>query len=286
MKKQSTYRTEDQIFDNLEKYQSIDLEGDWILTKNRMGFRKTRRLPGLFYAAAIIILLLSVGFLAKNFLFDFPEMIVAYSGNEQKEFTLPDGSLVHLNVQSELSYPEKFHRTKRAVTLTGEGFFKIIRDPALPFMVDIGSRATVEVLGTSFNIESRSENDEIRVQVVEGSVAFYPREEKERRTILNMGDQAALQNGQIRLNSEPDLNFLSWQTGIIHFQQCPVADVVVQLETHYKRAIIIDENISDDLTFTSTIDNQELEDVLEEMSLVLGLIITYNPDTITISKQH
>jgi len=286
MKKQSKYRTKDQVFTNLENFQSIDLEGDWILTKNRMGFRKTRRLPGLFQAAAIVILLLSVGFLAKTYLFDFPEMIVAYSGDEQKELTLPDGSLVHLNVQSELSYPEKFQRNKRVITLTGEGFFKIIRDPAKPFQVDISSRATVEVLGTSFNIESRPETDEIRVQVVEGSVAFYSQEEKEQKTILNTGDQAELEKGEISINSEPDLNFLSWQTGIMYFQQCPVSDVVVQLETHYNRTILFDENISDDLTFTSTIDNQELEDVLEEMSLVLGLIITYNPDTITISKQH
>lgn len=62
--------------------------------------------------------------------------------------------------------------------------------------------------------------------------------------------------------------------------------MVRQLEEHYNRVIHLDKNIPEEITFTSTIDNQEIEDVLEEMSLVLELIITYNPDTITISRQN
>jgi hypothetical protein len=63
---------------------------------------------------------------------------------------------------------------------------------------------------------------------------------------------------------------------------CHAAD---QLEEHYNRTIILDKGISKDMVFTSTIDNQKLEDVLEEISLVLELTITYNPDNIKISKQ-
>ena len=48
----------------------------------------------------------------------------------------------------------------------------------------------------------------------------------------------------------------------------------------------MDPAIDKDLVFTSTINNQELEDVLEELSLVLELRITYNPDAITISKLY
>lgn len=286
MKKQNKYSSENHLYSNLENFQSIDVEGDWIHVKDRMGFRKTRKHNSLFQVAAILIMLLTVGFLSKVYLIDAPETIVAATGEEKQEITLPDGSQVHLNVHSELSYPEKFRRNSRNVTLAGEGFFKISRDPGMPFLVNIGKRATVEVLGTSFNIESRPDNNEVRVQVVEGSVAFYTQEEEESRTILNMGDQAELQNGNIRMNTDPDPNFLSWQTGVLNFQQCPIADVVKQLEKHYDRAILLDNNIPKEITFTSTIDNQEIEDVLEEMSLVLELIITYNPDAIRISRQN
>jgi ferric-dicitrate binding protein FerR (iron transport regulator) len=286
MKKQHKYSSENQFYSNLENYQSLDVEGDWKLVKDRMGFRKTRKPNSLFQVAAILILLLSFGFLSKVYLFDPPEIIIAATGEEKQEFTLPDGSQVHLNVHSELSYPEKFRRNSRKVSLTGEGFFKISRDPGMPFLVNISDQATVEVLGTSFNIESNITNNEVRVQVVEGRVAFYKPDEKESRAIMETGDQAELQDGEIRMSINPDHNFLSWQTGILNFQQCPITDVVRQLEEHYERVILLDNDIPKEITFTTTIDNQEIEDVLEEMSLVLELIITYNPDAIRISRQN
>ena len=285
MKEQKTYRPEKQLYSNLENFQSIDVEGDWALVKGRIGFRPTRKLTSLFQVAAILIMLLTVGFLTKVFLLNPPEMIVAATGQNQQEFNLTDGSIIHLNAHSELHYPEKFRRNSRTVSLTGEGFFQVSSDPGRPFLVNVNDRATVEVLGTSFNIKSQPLTQEIGVQVVEGQVAFYTAEDKKSTTILNKGDQASWQDGQISLKTLPDLNFLSWRTGILYFRQSPIAEVVKQLEEHYNRKILLDTSISQDLTFTSTIDNQELEDVLEEMSLVLDLIITYNPDTIVISKQ-
>jgi ferric-dicitrate binding protein FerR (iron transport regulator) len=286
MKKQNTYSPDSQIYSNLENFQSIDVEGDWILVKNKMDFRKTRRLGSLFQVAAILITILSFGFLAKVLILDGPEMIIVATGEEVEEIHLPDGSLIYLNSESELHYPENFRLGKRSVFMTGEGFFKISSDPDRPFLVQIADRAIVEVLGTSFNIKSKPGDMEIGVQVVEGRVAFYTPGAKDNRTILNKGDQAELQDGNIRLRAKADPNFLSWQTGILYFQQSPIHTVAEQLEAYYNRKIILDNSIPKDLTFTSTIDNQEIEDVLEELSLVLELIITYNPDTITISKQH
>lgn len=286
MKKQGTYSTKDLLYSNLENFHSIDVDGDWKLVKDRMGIRKTRKPAFLFQAAAILIALLSVGFLTKVFILDAPEMILAVSGEVPQEFTLPDGSLVHLNADSELSYPKKFHRNVRSVSMKGEVLFSVSQNPEKPFKVNISDLATVEVLGTSFNINSRLENRRIGVQVVEGSVAFYTDKKDEPRTILNKGDQAELKDGQIHLKAQTDPNYLSWQTGILYFRQSPIDDVVKQLEKHYRRRIILDTSIDKEITFTSTLDNQELDDVLEELSLVLELIITYNPDTIIISKQH
>ena len=286
MKKQETYSRKNHFYSNLENFQSIDVEGDWKLVKERMGIRKTRRPSFLIQAAAILIALLSVGFLAKVYILDAHEMILAASGEVPEEFILPDGSLVHLNADSQISYPKKFRRNVRSVGMKGEVLFSVSHNPDKPFRVNISDRATVEVLGTSFNINSRLEDQRIGVQVVEGRVAFYSNEEEESRTILNMGDQAELKDGQIHLKAQPDPNYLSWQTGVLYFRQSPIEDVLKQLEKHYHRRIILDKTIDKEITFTSTLDNQELDDVLEELSLVLDLIITYNPDTIIISKQH
>lgn len=286
MKKQETYESEKLDFSNLKNFQSIDVEGDWNQVKERVTFRKSRKTLNIWQVAAIIALIISVGYLTTQYINNPPELIFATTGEEQKEVVLPDGSQVHLNKNSKLTYPEKFSRKRREVSLSGEGFFKIMKDPGKKFSVHMSDRATVEVLGTSFNIKAPPNSLETKVQVVEGKVAFYISDEQEVRTILNKGDQAEISQGQILINSNRNPNFLSWRTGILVFNQSPIAEVADQLAKYYNKKIILDENIPDDTSFTSTIDNQELEDVLEEMSLVLNLKITYNPDNILISKLH
>ena len=77
---------------------------------------------------------------------------------------------------------------------------------------------------------------------------------------------------------------MSWKTGILYFDQTGIGDMARLLTIHYGKKIRLDENIPADITFTSTIDNQELESVLEEISLVLGLNFAYEGAGVTISK--
>ena len=271
MKKKTKYTTENHRFTNLEEFQSIDVEGDWNVVKNRMNFRKNRTISTVWRVAAIAILLLGVGFIAKQYVLNPPEIIIAVTAEEQKEVLLPDGSLVFLDRYSELTYPEKFRKNLRQVSLTGVGFFEVTHDPSKPFLVNVADRANVEVLGTSFNIYAPAEGESVSVQVVEGKVAFYAHGKVDARKILEKDDQAEMQNGIIEKNARINANFLSWKTGIIKFDQESIEQVIDALGTHYNREILLDPLVDTQLTFTSVIDNQELESVLEEMSLVLGI---------------
>lgn len=52
--------------------------------------------------------------------------VVIRSGDYGKSLvTLPDGTLVHLNAKSSLTYSQDFGRTDRKVKLSGEGFFEV-----------------------------------------------------------------------------------------------------------------------------------------------------------------
>ncbi len=229
-------------------------------------------------------MLLGVGFLSKQYILT-PDLLFIETAENRTEVILPDGSLVHLNSHSSLTYPEKFNRN-RYVSLSGEGFFEVTKDPKRPFKVDILELASVEVLGTSFNVNGSNTKKTVNVQVVEGKVSFSANKKDGSGTILVMNEQAELREGEILKNDRPDRNFLSWKTGIIYFEQENISRVLDVLNTYYSREIILNEDVDKDLVFTSTINNQELEDVLEELSLVLDLKITYNPDAITISKRN
>lgn len=86
------------------------------------------------------------------------------SSGKFEEVELPDGSIVLLNKNSEISYPSKFE--ERNVQLTGEAFFEVTPNPTKPFKV-ISGENEITVLGTSFNVKSTSESMEVEVSTGE-----------------------------------------------------------------------------------------------------------------------
>jgi transmembrane sensor len=62
---------------------------------------------------------------------------------------LEDGTTVHLEKGSRLSFPVHFDPKKREVVLSGEAFFEVTENPSKPFYVYANELIT-RVLGTSF----------------------------------------------------------------------------------------------------------------------------------------
>jgi ferric-dicitrate binding protein FerR (iron transport regulator) len=84
--------------------------------------------------------------------------------------------------------------------------------------------------------------------------------------------------------AHPDPNFLSWKTGILIFDQSPLSEVADHLKRIYGIEFHLDDGIPADLRFSSTINNQDLESVLEEMALVLDLDFDIGPESVSIFK--
>jgi ferric-dicitrate binding protein FerR (iron transport regulator) len=229
--------------------------------------------------AAAVILLLGIGFVAQKHLLPKPEMIAVLAGDQMREVELPDGSWVTLNRQAELIYPEKFKRRERAVKLSGKAFFQVESNPSSPFIVNVEEKALVRVLGTSFNISPDESGELISIQVLEGRVAFSSVGGKD-EVILEKDQQATLKGGTVKRDESVEKNFLSWKTGKLVFENEPIGEVLKQLAVHYQINIEFDESVPQELSFTSTIDNQELEDVLDEVSLVLGLEYRYENEKV------
>jgi len=82
---------------------------------------------------------------------------------------LPDGSVVWLNSESRLEYPEAFTDEIREVTLIGEAFFDVANDSDHPFVIH-STNFTTRVLGTSFKIKDYKEGESQEVEVVTGKV--------------------------------------------------------------------------------------------------------------------
>jgi len=275
---------------NIKDFQSNDTNDDWLKVKKRINFERSRyigpasvkeNLIRSMRAAAVFILLLGIGFLAKQYIFRPPDMILISTRDFKDEILLPDGSRVVLNKYSELKYPKKFQGNRRQVDLKGEGYFDVTQNPDKLFRIKINTHAIVEVLGTSFNLKSDSTDGSVNLHVISGRVAFFTPETEDNRTILIKDEQAALQNGIISKYNLNDKNFLSWKTGILYFDNEKIENVFNELTKYYSKVFVIKNLENRDVRLTSKFDNQELVSVLEEIKLVLNLDYTLNRDTIT-----
>ena len=86
--------------------------------------------------------------------------------------TLPDGTIVYLNSESSLSYPSRFNGDFRKVTLSGEAYFEVAKDPEKKFILSTTHQSQIEVLGTCFNVEAYEQNTEVITTLIEGKVDF------------------------------------------------------------------------------------------------------------------
>jgi len=139
----------------------------------------------------------------------------------QYQLTLADGSQVWLNAASSIRFPTSFTGKERKVEITGEAYFEVAKNAAMPFKVSIaGGRQEVEVLGTHFNINAFDDEQVIRTTLLEGSVKVSTPSPLERVGVrLRPGQQATLNaNARINIVNAVDTDeVIAWKNGKFQF---------------------------------------------------------------------
>jgi transmembrane sensor len=93
----------------------------------------------------------------------------------RSRLVLPDGTTVWLNAGSVLTYPSSFYSPNREVTLDGEAFFDVVKDPVHPFIVH-ASTMNIKVLGTSFNVKAYDKDKIMEATLIKGAVEVSRRD--------------------------------------------------------------------------------------------------------------
>ena len=153
---------------------------------------------------------------------------------------LSDGTRVHLNAASTLRFPVAFTGDTREVSLTGEAYFEVKKNPSRPFHVKTGG-FTVEVFGTRFNVKSYPEDGSSAATLVEGKVRIQKQVNgRSAGFFLKPGQQAALNAaGKLRLNSSPNLDeVLAWQSDNFKFANRPVLSFLHDVARWYDVPVV------------------------------------------------
>ncbi|HTF29338.1 MAG TPA: FecR domain-containing protein [Flavitalea sp.] len=192
----------------------------------------------------------------------------------QYKLTLADGTKVWLNAATSITYPVAFAGKERNVTISGEAYFEVSKDKQKPFIVDIGGKSTVQVLGTIFNINSYEDEGSIKTTLLEGSIkltrgamksATMPAEQLQNSVVvLQPGQQAQISTKGIAVASNADIDqALAWKNGLFNFDNAGVKEVMKQLERWYDINVEYPSGVPD-LQFGGEISrNLSLADVLE-----------------------
>lgn len=197
---------------------------------------------------------------------------------------LSDGSRIELNMNSTLNYPENLKRGKREVELSGEAFFQVTSRKNSSFIVHTG-KSSVQVEGTSFNI--REERKKIIVSVLSGEVLFFETGKKNRAISLEKGNQAIYHktSGSIEKLALESENFLFWKTNTLTFRDQPLSQVFSELSNFFNTPIfIVDQAILLD-RITTSCEGQQLQEILNEISLLHDLHFDRRKDTIYVQKK-
>jgi len=184
-------------------------------------------------------------------------------------FVLPDSTVVWLNSNSLLEYPETFSASAREVSLSGEAYFEVRRNEQLPFRVQAGEMK-VEVLGTRFIVDNYQRKSGVEAVLVEGSVKIAG---------CKMNHSVVLTPGQLinydkksertKVQMVNTDDYISWIQNELTFDNDKLADIIINLNKWYGVDIECPSDFAEKVFMSFSVrSGEELEEILKAMTLV------------------
>ncbi|GAB3985505.1 FecR family protein [Spirosoma daeguense] len=204
--------------------------------------------------------------------------------SEQPErITLSDGSVVTLQPGSQIQYPQPFSGAKREVTLVGEAFFDVQKNPQKPFFVYANDLVT-KVLGTSFRVKAYPNDRDVTVAVRTGRVSVYsPKLATQTKAsadpetigvVLAPNQQVTFQGLEQRLVKtlveKPVMLIPKAEQTSFTFQNAPVSSILTAIEKTYGIDVVYDEDILANCFITTALDQEDLYGKLTIICKLMG----------------
>jgi transmembrane sensor len=264
----------------------MDIDQEWAHFTKSIGKEvKVRRLSFSqvsLRVAATVLLLAVAGTLLYNYL--RPDNTIYQTAENKNTISLPDGSQVVLNRYTTLSVDPDFGEQNRTVSLEGEAFFNVEANADKPFII-LAETASVQVLGTSFNINAYDSLNEVEVTVETGIVTLQARGGTE-KVKLGAGQKGIYSKTKqaLQTDTNTDLNYLSWNTGRIVFVGNDLRSVIETLRRTYNADITLPPDIPETCIVTVTFEGQSLESVLKVLESTLNIRYSIRGNKVEITE--
>lgn len=274
--------------DDAFKRHKLKYKGDLKFNRPSYRFKELFSRPAIFAIGFVCLFFSAAAFILDKYDQRVPKPrveIVAGKG-VRKEIKLPDGTIVHLNSDSRISYhPDMVKKGERDVTIAGEAFFKIAQDEDHPFIVRTRS-AIVEALGTEFNIKEYAVEQKLETTLLKGSVELTLKSRSDQKfilkplekfTVLGNGEgHTAAQNSVITIKRviplkdgrAEQLAETAWTGNKLVLQNEALEELVPRLERWYNVKIELNDQRLKSLRFTGAFNDENIVQTLEAMRLI------------------
>lgn len=235
--------------------------------------RAAPRWPQALVAAA---LLLVVGVSAGGVWLTLRDgSAITTAAGEQKSRSLPDGSLLAVNVASSVAY--RFEDDRRLVTVQdGEAAFTVRPDPARPFIVRAGD-FDVRAVGTAFNVRQRG--DLVEVSVSEGRVEICRAGSTDVLAALEAGQLLSFP-ARFTAGGLPDApqpvapgEVSEWRMRIVTYENASVRQVVEDMNRYFDRRLVVEDAALLDRRVTIRLKVDDRERAIGTLAGLLGIDI-------------
>jgi transmembrane sensor len=232
--------------------------------------------------AAVLILGLMVFSIFRYQSQQLVQVQLASSDSTITNNPLPDGTLISLNQNTVLEYPDEFSENERRVKLSGEAFFEVKKDTAKPFIIE-AQNAIITVLGTSFNVKALDEEIAVEVLVEEGVVRLSNPDLTE-STELRVGEKGIYikASNEVKKETDIDAESLYWLNKTLLFRNTNLSMVFETLERLYGNKIKVENPLILNCQLTAKFSNESIDHIIDHISTIFELESTKDGKNILI----
>lgn len=237
--------------------------------------------------AAVLLVLVLIGW---TFIFQhsgtgmLSDQVVHVGKGQKVNLELFDGTSVWVNSESRLQYGKRFNKKERVLQLEGEAFFEVAPDKNRPFIVEM-KNLSVKALGTSFNIKSYENEDQIIVDLLTGKVEAFNSSENmilEPNQRLVYDKESGLMEMQLIDNIKESNNWIKGKSNL-SFQSESFENIARMLERQYNVEIVFKPESLKKISFTGTLPNSSIENILKMISFSIPISYEINEGLVIIS---
>src|SRR6218665_27261 len=237
--------------------------------------------------------------------------VVAGRGIRSK-MILPDGTQVSLNSDSRLQYSGDFSGATREVTLEGEAYFDVVKNPKRPFIVHT-SAIDIRVLGTSFNVKSYPKDNIVEATLIHGMIEVTDKNKPEAPKIIlrpkeklvfskrtsTIPDSAPREKaGSVNTkniataisivalpHNVADTSFVetSWVYNRLIFEGEPFSEVATKMERWYNIRINFRNSKLTDYRLSGSFDNESIGEALQALRYIAPFNYKINNNEVEIT---